>query len=158
LSGKCPAERECYSLYSGCATTLCVVPDGVHCTDTLSCNPGDATTTSDDPDCSEYPTPCYGKWLCTSYIYCKHSKDAGVDSPAPDAAVDVGTSDAGYCGDGIVGPGEECDLGSLNGVSLDTSSSPWTPNPNGVVWCNSSCRNPHPLCVPLPKLGGMSCD
>jgi hypothetical protein len=58
---------------------------------------------------------------------------------------------------GILDPGEECDFGDLNDVPLDTSSSSWTSDPNGIVWCNSYCQNPHPLCAPTAR-GGMFCD
>jgi hypothetical protein len=64
------------------------------------------------------------------------------------------------CGDGVpdLVYGEECDFGNLNGVPLDTTSWPWTPNPGGTVWCDLNCRNPYPLCEPEARLGGMYCD
>ena len=61
LYGECPAERECYSLNSGCYTTLCVLPDGVHCNEPVSCESGDTPTTADDQDCSGHPSACYTK-------------------------------------------------------------------------------------------------
>jgi hypothetical protein len=59
LSGDCPAERECYSLYSGCSTTLCVLPDGAHCGD-LACNPGDTQIPS-YAECGGPTRFCYPK-------------------------------------------------------------------------------------------------
>jgi cysteine-rich repeat protein len=46
-----------------------------------------------------------------------------------------------YCGDGIVDTalGEECDLGELNGVSVDRSNPP-REDVNGEVTCTTECR------------------
>ena len=115
-AGTCPAERECYTLPYECGDTFCMLPEGVHCTDKMACNPGDIETSFDDRDCTEAPDLCYMKQLCTSYIWCKRAKDAGVAASASDAAVDAQVLDAGRCGDGIVDPGEECDWGTQNGV------------------------------------------
>ncbi len=81
VDGPCPAARECYSFQQECfdATTVCMLPAGVHCSD-LSCNPGDAETTSGDQDCWQNPNPCYTKQLCAQSILCKHGTDAGVDA------------------------------------------------------------------------------
>jgi cysteine-rich repeat protein len=44
-----------------------------------------------------------------------------------------------YCGDGIVDPdrGEECDLGDLNGVAVDSKLAP---SVAGTVLCDETCR------------------
>jgi hypothetical protein len=129
----CPTERECYSLNLGCGGILCILPAGVHCSDLLSCNPGDIQMPQQDPTCARYPSPCYTKYLCTHSITCKNSayggicrgtwSDGGVPEP-PDASADG--SDAGRipcCGDGTVDTqyGEQCDLGPLNGACLDAN-------------------------------------
>ena len=114
LSKECPAERECYPLYNRCISTLCVLPEGVHCTDRITCNPGDIET-SLDGYCSQFP--CYTVQLCTHSIWCKYATDAGVAVSASDAAVDGDAITVGYCGDGIVQVdlGEQCDWGAQNG-------------------------------------------
>jgi len=139
-SADCPPERECYSfsafdeLGNNCGSILCVLPEGVHCDDSLSCSPGDARIMPED--CVRYPNLCYTKQLCTQSIYCESSvspypygglcsstwPDAGIPEP-PDASADGG--DAGRkpcCGDGIIDTeyGEQCDMGSLNGFCLDS--------------------------------------
>jgi|ERR1700690_745458 len=170
-SGLCPPERECYTLQPRCGPVLCELPEGVHCNDSLLCNPGDTPTTSADEQC-QFPTLCYTNRLCAQSILCRATaspyggicagtwSDGGILEP-PDAS--AGSDDAGTrpcCGDGVPDwdYGEECDFGNLNGVPLDTTSWPWTPNPSGLVWCDSNCRNPHPLCEPEARLGGMFCD
>jgi hypothetical protein len=50
----CPAERECYTLY-GCGPVMCLLPQGLHCDDPLSCNPGDTQIPQWDQSCAEYP-------------------------------------------------------------------------------------------------------
>jgi hypothetical protein len=129
-SGDCPAGRECYVLQGGCGPEMCMLPLGVHCSDLLSCNSGDAQIEDWDSDCTEYPNSCYIKQLCTQpSIVCRRGPDAGVNSSSSDGAVDAPATatgvdaqvlDAGYCGDGIVQTdlGEECDLGTQNGVPL----------------------------------------
>jgi hypothetical protein len=91
-----------------------VLPEGVHCTDKIACNPGD-TETSLDGYCSQFP--CYNVQLCSSTIWCKYATDAGVAASASDAAVDGDAIAVGYCGDGIVqtDQGEQCDWGAENG-------------------------------------------
>ena len=113
IDGPCPAGRECYSFPQECfdATTLCMLPAGVHCSD-LSCNPGDSPTTVDDQGCSQHPTACYTKQLCAHEIWCRHGADAGVDAGASDTGIDAGP--VGYCGNGILDPGEQCDDGNTN--------------------------------------------
>jgi hypothetical protein len=135
-SGSCPPERECYTLQSSCGPVLCLLPDGVHCDDPLSCNPGDTQTAQWGPDCVGYPSPCYTKYLCAQSITCNNSAspyggicsgtwtDGGVLEP-PDASADGGNAGRKpCCGDGIVDIeyGEQCDMGSLNGVSEDCTS------------------------------------
>jgi hypothetical protein len=48
-----------------------------------------------------------------------------------------------FCGDGHVDTdrGEECDLGSNNGVTLDRNKSPST-DPSALVYCTSVCKIP----------------
>ena len=127
LSGECPAERECYSLYSGCVTTLCVLPVGKHCDGLLVCNRG-GTPTTPSTDCADPAVFCYPVLGCAQYITCETwqtalcsstSSDAGFFDPR-DASVDG--SDVGRmpcCGDGMTDAdhGEECDEGPLNGTS-----------------------------------------
>jgi len=127
LSGECPAERECYSLYSGCFTTLCVLPEGKHCDGLLACNPGDIPTTS-NTECADPAVFCYSKLGCTQTITCETWRTPACSSTSPDAGFpepgDASSdgSDAGRtscCGDGITEAdhGEQCDLGPLNGAS-----------------------------------------
>ena len=161
-SGSCPPERECYTLQPRCGPILCVLPEGMHCNDLLSCNPGDTPTTPADEQC-QFPTLCYTNRLCSQFILCRATaspyagicagtwSDGGIPEP-PDAS--AGSEDAGRkpcCGDGIVDTeyGEQCDLGPLNGAPLNTNkSSPsfWDPDPNGIVLCDSYCMNPNTLC------------
>jgi hypothetical protein len=169
----CPTERECYVLQYGCGNTFCMLPEGVHCTDKLTCNPGDMETSSDAPDCSKYQG-CYIKQLCASEIWCKHATDAGVDVSASATGMDTGASDAEVwdasepesgvdatyvpsCGNAIVDPGEYCDLGSLNGWCLDSHlnsvnfgcAANWTtycPCPGDTQeFCTANCQVPKPL-------------
>lgn len=128
MSKECPAERECYAIYNRCTSTLCVLPEGVHCTDKIACNPGD-TEASLDGYCSQFP--CYNVQLCTNIIWCKYSPDAGVNASSPDTGADTHALDAGYCGDGIIqiDLGEECDLGTQNGVFQ-----------SGLGTCTFSCQ------------------
>jgi len=127
LSGECPAERECYSLFSGCFTTLCVLPEGTHCDGLLVCNPGDTPTTS-NTECANSAVFCYHKLRCAQSITCETWRTAACSSTSSDAGFSeprdafADGSDAGRipcCGDGITDAdhGEECDLGPLNGVS-----------------------------------------
>ena len=163
----CPAERECYSLVNTCGSVLCVVPEDVHCND-LACNPGD-TLKASYADCDSFTKSCYQRMLCAQSIVCETwritacsgtSSDGGLPEPQDASADGDAAGRIPCCGDGIVDwdHGEECDFGVLNDVPLDTSSSSWIANPDGIVWCDSNCRNPHPLCVPTSKLGGIFCD
>jgi hypothetical protein len=127
------------------------LPEGVHCDDPLSCNPGDTQTTSDN--CDDYLT-CYIQGLCTQFIYCTRSasqyagicsgtwSDAGILEP-PDASADGG--DAGRlpcCGDGIVDYqyGEMCDFGPLNGQCLDGQGKP-VASGVGCTYCSTDCMS-----------------
>jgi Cellulose binding domain len=76
IDGPCPAARECYSFQQECfdATTVCMLPAGVHCSD-LACNPGDTETTSGDQDCWQNPNPCYTRQLCAHEIWCRYGAD-----------------------------------------------------------------------------------
>ena len=129
----CPTGRECYVLQYECGNTFCMLPEGVHCADKLTCNPGDIETSFDDRNCTEAPDLCYIKQLCANYIWCKDSMDAGAaasesgangDAPAAATGVDASALNAGYCGDGIIDMNlnEGCDLGNLNGLCLDYQS------------------------------------
>lgn len=173
LSGDCPAGRECYSLDGSTGPILCMLPEGEHCNDPLSCNPGDTQAEDAEAGCATTaPSPCYKARLCTQFVLCKSAADAGMPAvvctgvwsdglsfATPGPSADGGSATSPHCcGDGIVDRDEECDLGDLNSVPVDTSSWPWTANPKGIVWCNSQCRNPNGLCEPTPNLGGMFCD
>ncbi len=129
----CPAGRECYLLRMGCGYNLCMVPEGVHCSDLLSCNPGDTPI----PQVSVgYTGRGYTKQLCMQSIYCSAPSSGygsicsgawsdGVFVEQPDASADG--EDGGTmpcCGDGIVDQGEQCDAGNLNGLCLDAQGRP----------------------------------
>jgi hypothetical protein len=171
LSGDCPTKRECYSVSGESGPILCMLPEGLHCNDPLSCNPGDAPVMDGDAGSSNYDFS-YEVRLCNQVVLCKSAADVGVHAivcsgtwsngiplEPPDPSADGGDSGTlSCCGNGFIDPGEECDLGNLNRVPLDTTSWPWTPNPSGIVWCDSNCWNPHPLCEPTSALGGMFCD
>jgi len=163
-SGDCPPERECYSLpgFDGfghkCGSALCVVPEGVHCNDPLSCNPGDTPAISTDEDCA-FASLCYRKVLCAQSLLCivATSACAALQSGTwtdggvleyPDASADGNHAGrAPCCGDGIVDPqsGEMCDLGPLNGVAVDVNGNP-TDGGYGVVLCDFRCQIP--FCPP----------
>ncbi len=100
-STDCPAERECYALY-GCGPVMCLLPQGLHCNDSLSCNSGDTQIPQWDQSCAGYPSPCYENMLCGQSVVCRKGTDGGVDA---------GAAAAPRCGDGIVQAGEECDCG-----------------------------------------------
>ncbi len=132
LSGDCPAERECYSLGDNCGSILCVVPEGVHCDDPLSCNPGDTPTASNDP-CVGRPSPCYQNKLCAQSIMCRYGADAGVDAsgkPEPDSSSQrVGAPHPQPCLAGeFLYEGELCPYGG-SGCS-----------PEGDGWCYTQCQ------------------
>ena len=86
------------------------VPQGVHCNDPLSCNPGDTQIPQWTQDCAEPPNSCYFKRLCSQQsIICRYAADAGVDAGASDAsagAVDTGVDvrTIPSCGNGILEP------------------------------------------------------
>ena len=141
-SGDCPPERECYSLpaFDGpanCGSVLCVLPGGMHCDDPLLCNPGYRQAPS-----YMYCGPsdfCYYESLCAPFIVCipieYPSACSGTWSPGGDA----GTIPC--CGDGILGPGEMCDLGKFNGVCFDASGNPADAGcpPGTHILCPSNC-------------------
>ena len=145
IDGPCPAERECYFFPQECfdATTMCMLPAGVHCSD-LSCNPGDSPTTVDDQDCLEHPTACYTKQLCAHEIWCRHGADGGVDAGASDTGVDatgkpgpdsssqrVGAPHPQPCFPGeVLNESEMCPYGG-SGCS-----------PEGDGWCYTPCAPP----------------
>ena len=114
LSGECPAERKCYSLYSGCFTTLCVLPD--YGTDAgVDAGASDAGVDS-----------------------------AAADAGASDLRVDTGADGGATprCGDGILDQGEMCDLGPLNGVCLDNQGNPVSGGLSCWVYCSRDCTIP----------------
>jgi len=144
--GDCPAERECYSLNAGCGPVLCVLPEGVHCNDPLSCKPGDTQIPQWDQECKWYPSPCYVKYSCSqgSMIVCRYRADASVDAGASDAELDADVDEgtAPHCGDGIVETGEECDCGDGT-VPVPTSCSGRNAN-NAYDGCTTRCSlGPH---------------
>jgi len=71
-------------------------------------------------------------------------------SPSGDASAEVFVDpmDASnpLCGNGIVDPDEECDLGDRNGVKLDTNFQP-TDSAEGRVYCSLACTIPPCHCV-----------
>ena len=170
LSGNCPAERECYSLDGSNGPILCMLPEGVHCKDPLACDAGDTEAMVGDAGASDLG-PMYKVSLCDQFVLCASAPEAGVHAAVcsgtwsngiplepPDASTDGNDAETiSCCGDGIIEPGEECDFGVLNDVPVYISASSLIPNPDGTSWCNSQCRNPHPLCVPYGP-GGMYCD
>ena len=151
-SGDCPPDRECYSLVNTCGSTLCVLPEGVHCSDPVSCNPGDTPTTLGSQDCGvrDY---CYTNKLCAQSIRCRLPPYGGICSgtwsdggilESQDASADG--SDAGRipcCGDGIVDYqyGEMCDFGPLNGKCLDSQGNP-TSGGCSFLYCSPNCMMP----------------
>jgi hypothetical protein len=140
VDGPCPAARECYSFQQECfdATTVCMLPAGVHCSD-LSCNPGDAETTSGDQDCWQNPNPCYTKQLCAQSIICKHGTDAGVDAggkPESDGSSQrVGAPHPQPCLSGeVLNSGEMCPC--VAGPPVCSSSQCEL---SGDGWCYTPC-------------------
>lgn len=137
-SGDCPPERECYSLpgfdgfRNNCGSVLCVLPEGVHCDDPLSCNPGDTPGISYDEDCA-FAGFCYTRLLCARSLSCIVATSAcaalqsgmwtdGGVLDHPDASFDGNPAGrVPCCGDGIVDreSGEQCDLGEANGACFD---------------------------------------
>ena len=104
----CPAERECYSLGGNCGSILCVLPVGVHCSDSPLCNPGDTQIPLWGPACVGWPSPCYTKQLCAQQSsLCRLGTDAVVDAGGPDAPLSVGVVDIGTVGEdsGVDQPG-----------------------------------------------------
>ena len=158
-SANCPPERECYGLLNSCGSTLCVLPEGVHCNDPLLCNPGDTLKPPGLVDCSQNPTACYlyEKWLCGQYIVCNAAANQyaatcggiGFDGGSLELQ-DADGGSAGIvhcCGDGVVDTvyGEKCDFGRLNGVCLDSQMKPLDAGqlnpgdagcPLGAFFCN----------------------
>lgn len=110
---------------------------------------------SDELDISKVSGACYGRRvrslpvICVlSFVACGTRAPAGTEPVTSDAGADVGTGDGAdarfsLCGDGVVGPGEECDDGAANSDAA----------PNA---CRSSCA--------LPRCGdgvvdrGEACD
>jgi hypothetical protein len=159
-SGDCPAERECYSLSTTCGSVLCVLPEGVHCDDPVSCNPGDTRATG-DAGCETSSlcytiTPCDQSVACTASAsqyagICSATSSGGGRLEPQDASADG--DDAGImhcCGDGIVDwiYGEQCDLRPLNGVCLDAHGNPAEAGcPIDTFGCSTTCMatvNPGP--------------
>jgi hypothetical protein len=157
----CPTYRECYSPTNlpdvgySCGSTLCMLPNGKHCDDTLSCNPGDIQMPQGDQTCVEDPSLCYTKYLCTRFITCLNpaihygsvcsgiSSDGGLIEPEGASADGRDAGRIPCCGDGILDSqyDEQCDLGPLNGVCLDSQGNPGN-EPNCSVSCTQSCLFP----------------
>lgn len=158
----CPAERECYSLGDNCGSILCVLPQGVHCNDSLSCNPGDTQIPQWDQSCVGYPSPCYESKLCTQTIVCRFGADAGVDAsgkPEPDSSSPrVGAPHPQPCLPGeVLNFGEMCPC--VAGPPLCSYSSC---EPRGDGWCYTQCTPPQQggscagglICGPIMIFGG----
>jgi hypothetical protein len=160
-SGNCPPGRDCYSLRDSCGSTLCALPEGRHCDDPQSCDPGDTQLLWWNEASCDGPGFCYAKMQCLRSIECQTWRTAvcgdtwsdGGLLEAQDASADG--DDAGAracCGDGVVDVthGEQCDLGGLNGVCLDDQGNPpdagqWNPGdcPIGTyVQCFTTCLIP----------------
>lgn len=96
----CPTERECYSLGGNCGSILCVLPEGVHCSDSPLCNPGDTQVPLWGQDCVGWPSPCYTKQLCGQQsTMCRLGTDAVVDAGVSDAPLGVDVVDTGAVGE-----------------------------------------------------------
>jgi hypothetical protein len=163
----CPAERECYTPYGisdlpyNCPSVLCVLPEGIHCSDPLQCSPGDFLVPPGDQTCVEFYGACYYRQLCGQSILCRMwdfpvgvlicsgtRSDGGVRD-YPDASFDGNPAGrVPCCGDGIVDSqfGEQCDSGNLNGVAVDVNGNP-TDGSYGVVLCDLRCQIPY-CCEP----------
>ena len=131
-STDCPAERECYTLH-GCGPVMCLLPQGLHCNDSLSCNPGDTQIPQWDQSCAGYPSPCYENMLCGQSIVCKRGTAGGVDA---------GDGASPRCGDGIVQTGEECDCG--HGIAPVPAGCVGPNDDNTYGGCTTECTlGPH---------------
>jgi hypothetical protein len=129
-SGNCPPERDCYTLVGECGSTLCMLPEGMHCDDPQFCDPGDTKILWwNDADC-EGPSFCYEKTQCSQHIECRTWRTTACSDTLSDGGLleagdasadgdDAGTRPC--CGDGVPDftHGEQCDLGRLNGACLD---------------------------------------
>ena len=134
-----------------------------------SCTPtcGDGVAVADEEcDCGDgtvpVPTSCTGPNSDTTYGGCSTQCKWGTfcgdgitngpeecdDGPANGTQDGVGGCTLGctknhYCGDGFADTnlGEECDLGSLNGVALDANDQP-SDSPDAKIHCQTDCTIP----------------
>ena len=152
IDGPCPADRECYSFQQYCfvATTVCMLPAGVHCSD-LVCDPGDSPTTSYADDCRQNPNACYSRQLCAYDIWCRYGTDAGVVVGTPDASVVPGPR-IPRCGDGILqtNSGEKCDdSNTFNGDGCNALCQ---------IEAGWQCPTPGQACIPCGSGTIDGCD
>jgi hypothetical protein len=71
---------------------------------------------------------------------CDLGKDNGNTALGP-AGCTIGCTNPHFCGDGIVDPGEKCDLGDKNGKKLDKDKQ-LSSTDDGLVYCKVDCTIP----------------
>lgn len=138
----CPPGRECYARGGSYLSVLCMVREGVHCTDPLSCNPGDVQ--ADRKAIGNWQSSVfYEVRLCDKALLCESAADGGVPNTTCFGVLSDGTGEApdgvgeaapACCGNGRVDPGETCDVGPLNDIWLD-----------GYTRCSEECQIDGPV-------------
>jgi hypothetical protein len=104
----CPSGRECYVLPWECGNSLCALPVGVHCSDSLACASGEVAT----PLAQCFVPSCHTKSLCGNQIGCLSTVDAGMadaetvetggETAAAADAKDAAQTDTAECYEGQV--------------------------------------------------------